>query len=84
LNEKIKLRVEMNGETEFIASHFSEMSVESIKNLDVWILKVILNLDSLRIESEDWLLGFIFELGSEYFEIVGSVRFEYLSFASID
>jgi hypothetical protein len=52
--------------------------------LDVCVLKDILKFDSLRIENEDWLLESIFELGSQYFELFGSVRFEYLNSSSID
>jgi hypothetical protein len=37
----------------------------------------------LQIENEDWLLKLIIGLGSSYFELLGSVRFEYLNSSSI-
>jgi hypothetical protein len=84
VNEKMRLGLETSRECDFIASHFSEMKVESIVLLDICVLKNILNLDSLRIANEDWLLQMILELGSSYFELLGSVRFEYLKCSSID
>jgi hypothetical protein len=83
-SRKMRLGIEMNREIEFISSHFSELAVESIELLDICVLKAILNLESLKIENEDWLLKLIIELGSTYFELFGSVRFEYLSCSSID
>jgi hypothetical protein len=84
MKAKKRFGVEMKGESEFIGSHFSEMNIESIKSLDVCVLKDILKSDSLKIENEDWLLKLIVEFGSKYFELFGSVRFEYLNCSSID
>jgi hypothetical protein len=84
MNQKMRLGLEMNRECELIASKFSEINIESIRSLDVCVLENILSFDSLRIENEDWLLKLIVELGSKCFEMLGSVRFEYLSPSSID
>jgi hypothetical protein len=84
LNRKLRHSVVFDREYEFIESHFSEFDLDSIRLLDFKILKNILHSDSLRILNEDWLLQFLFDLGSSYSELIGSVRFEYLSCLSID
>jgi hypothetical protein len=43
-----------------------------------------MRLKSLTIESEDWLIELIFNLGSSYFTLLGEVRFEFLSSNWID
>jgi hypothetical protein len=84
LNEKMRLGLKVTRECEFIASQFTEMKVELLESLNVCVLKDILSLDTLQITNEDWLLELIVKLGSKYFELLGSVRFEYLSCSSID
>jgi hypothetical protein len=84
MQAKMKVGLETTGESELIGSAFSETNIESIRIIDVCVLKDILSSDSLRISNEDWLLRMIFELGSKYFSLFGSIRFEYLSSSSID
>jgi hypothetical protein len=84
LTQKVRLGIDMNAESAFIAFHFSEMNLESIHEIEIDVLSSILGLESLRISNEDWLLAFIIELGPLYFELLGSVRFEYLNSSSID
>jgi hypothetical protein len=47
--------------------------------LDVETLEHLLRSDQLRIESEDWLLYLILELGSEYRRLLDAVKYEFLS-----
>jgi hypothetical protein len=56
----------------------------SIGSLDIVILKDILCSDSLQILNDLGLLQLIYDLGSLSSELIGSVRFEYLSPSSID
>jgi hypothetical protein len=84
LNKRLKHCIVIDEECDFIASHFSEFDLDGIRSLDFNILKDILHSDSFRIVNEDWLLQFLFDLGSSYSELIGSVRFEYLSSSSID
>jgi hypothetical protein len=84
INRKYGLKVDISQELEFIGSHICEMNRNSIQDIEMCILKDILKMKSLRIENEDWLLEFIFELGDKYLELIGFVRFEYLSLSSID
>jgi hypothetical protein len=84
LNRRLKHCVVIEEECNFIASHFSEFDIDGIRSLEIDILKTILHSDSLRILNEDWLFQFLFDLGSSHSELIGSVRFEYLSPSSID
>jgi hypothetical protein len=84
LKRRLKHCVVSDRECDFVSSHFSEIDLESIRSLDVEILKDILRSDSLRILNEDSLLLFILNLGSSYSELIGFVRFEYLNPSSID
>jgi hypothetical protein len=84
LKKRLKHCVGIARECDFIASHFSEFELEVIQSLEFNILKDILQSNSLRILNEDWLLQFIFGIGSSYSELIGSIRFEYLSCSSID
>jgi hypothetical protein len=84
INRKVWLGIEVSGECEFISSHFFEMKIEQIVELDICHLKDILGSNSLRIPNEDWLFEHVMKLGSSSFELFGSIRFEYLSASSID
>jgi hypothetical protein len=46
--------------------------------LDVDTLEQLLRSERLRIESEDWLLDLILELGSEYRRLLNEVKYEFL------
>jgi hypothetical protein len=87
---KQRLGVECDGERAFLASHVSEIDLENIRDLnhdrdlDLDLVTDILQSDSLRIPSEDWLLDFVFELGPHFRGLIGSIRFEYLNPSSID
>jgi hypothetical protein len=47
--------------------------------VDAETLEQVLRSEQLRIESEDWLLDLILELGSEYRVLLNEVQFEFLS-----
>jgi hypothetical protein len=84
LKQKVRLNVEIDREIEFIASHFSEFDIDSIRLIDISRLKDILKSNSLQILNEDWLFQVLIDIDSLYFELIGFVRFEYLSSSSID
>jgi hypothetical protein len=65
---------DVRPEIEFLASHFS---VISVKKLNLADLDEILAHASLRIVSEDWLLDFI--LSNNFLSLVEHVRFELLT-----
>jgi hypothetical protein len=55
-------------------------SIEDLSLLDIDMLETIISSDSLRIESEDWLLKIVIELGEEYSSsLFDHIRFEFLS-----
>jgi hypothetical protein len=84
LNRKTRMGIDVSRECSFLGCHFSEMKVDAIKSIEIDIMHDILRLDSLQIETEDWLLNFVIELGPSYSELIGDVRFEYLSPSSIN
>jgi hypothetical protein len=84
LNWKMRLNVNIVSEIEFIATHLSDFRVDAVRDIEISIVEDILQQHSLRILNEDWLLKFIFELGSKYFGLIGYVRFEFLNAESID
>jgi hypothetical protein len=52
---------------------------EELFLVDVETLEHLLRCEQLRIESEDWLLDLILELGSEYRRLLNEVTYEFLS-----
>jgi hypothetical protein len=84
LHRKFRLGIGISRECDFIGNHFSSIPVDSIQSLELDIMHDILRLDSFQIETEDYLLKFVIELGPSYSELIGDVRFEYLSSSSID
>jgi hypothetical protein len=81
---KSRLGLDIDRERDFIASTISDLSVDDVRGLDLMTMSTILQSDSLRILNEDWLLEFILQLGADHLKLLGDVRFEYLSLASID
>jgi hypothetical protein len=71
-------------EKSFIALHFYELERSLTENLQVNDLKNILWDESLRMESEDWLLSLLTFLGSDFANLLGFARFEYASSEGID
>jgi hypothetical protein len=70
------------SELKFVAENFCRFPVESLAELGVDRLYLILSLPSLVIESEDWLFSFICSLLGEdrnYFCLLEFVHFEFLS-----
>jgi hypothetical protein len=51
----------------------------SLLALDLETLAQIFGSEELRIESEDWLLDFILELGEDYRDLLSFVKYEFLS-----
>jgi hypothetical protein len=54
-------------------------SIEDLSLLDISTLNMIFSNDSLRIESEDWLLNIVIGLGGEYSSLLKHIRLEFVS-----
>jgi hypothetical protein len=77
---KTKFGIESSAEMDFIAAHFHELEASKLCNLNFSDLYCIFSRSCLCILSEDSLFDFIADRGIErYFELLGFVRFEYLS-----
>jgi hypothetical protein len=72
------------AEIDFLASHFSQVNLDVLKSLSHSCLQEVLRSPKLQILSEDSLLDSILELGRDYFELLGTLRSEYLSVTGID
>jgi hypothetical protein len=66
-----------------ISCNLCSISTEDLSLLDIETLRGILSSESLRIESEDWLLKQLLKLGHDYSMLFEFVRFEFLSNESI-
>jgi hypothetical protein len=84
IEQKSRLGLTIARERDLICTHLSEFSVDDLRGLDLEFIRGILQSDSIRIESEDWLFHFVLELGQSHLTLLGDVRFEYLSSSSID
>jgi hypothetical protein len=73
------LGVSRSNELDYLSSHLYELEGTVLKGLSHEHLKTVFESQQLHISSEDWLLDFILELGSDYFDLLGCVRTEYLS-----
>jgi hypothetical protein len=73
-----------SAEIDYLASHFYEMDVNIMKNLNLWNLLRVLSSEKLTIVSEDSLLDFILDFGMDGLSLLGCVRSEYLSISGID
>jgi hypothetical protein len=62
-----------------ISCNLCSISTEDLSLLNIETLRGILSSESLRIESEDWLLKRLLELGNDYLILLELVRFEFLS-----
>jgi hypothetical protein len=56
VNARVRPGLGSDGETEFIASHLSELTVAAIRVIDIAITSEIVRLELLRVSNEDWLL----------------------------
>jgi hypothetical protein len=63
---KPRFDVSVTSESAFIASYLSEFISVNLRQLNVSELEVILNSETLIIESEDWFLDLIVDFGSDY------------------
>jgi hypothetical protein len=84
LKRRMRLKVNVDRELEFIATHISNFEIDDIRDIDITIVEAILQKHSLRIPNEDWLLRMIFELGGIHHRLIRYVHFEFLSPESID
>lgn len=79
---KYNLSLDIEKETEFIASHFYEIPPNKISSLDISLIDSILGSKSLIIKSEHRLFGFINGListhGEDYQYLLSHLHFEYL------
>jgi hypothetical protein len=84
LMRRLRFEVGIERERCFIGTHICEIEIESLRRLDFNVMSDILKSESLRVESEDWLIDLIFSLGPLHYKLLGDVRFEYLSCRGID
>jgi hypothetical protein len=68
---KSRYRIDNSREKSFIAAHFFELERSSIERLRVSDLDSILSDESVRVESEDWLLSLLVSLGSDFLCLLG-------------
>jgi hypothetical protein len=80
---KSRLELDRSDELEFIASHFYEVDQSSFEDFSIEWLEEILMDDSLRMESEDWLLDYLISHGSLGHRLLCHVRYEQLSVSGI-
>jgi hypothetical protein len=66
-------------ESEEIVYDLCSISIEDLSLLEVSTLETILSSDSLRIESEDFLLKLILSLGIDYSSLLRHIKLEFLS-----
>jgi hypothetical protein len=62
-----------------LASHFSELGPDFLKQLELSDLEDVISHKSLHISDEDSLLSVICNLGNDYFPLLSHVRFEWVS-----
>jgi hypothetical protein len=62
-----------------VSSHFYSYSRSDLSLLSIESLSSLLSEDELVIETEDWLLELILELGPSYYSLLDYVRYEFLS-----
>jgi hypothetical protein len=77
-------RISNRPEAAFIARHFFELPLDSLKALECSEIEHVVDSAELCIESEDKLLSFLIGLGSDYASLLGHVRLEFLRPDSID
>ncbi|KAK8870313.1 hypothetical protein M9Y10_008191 [Tritrichomonas musculus] len=71
----------INGEIDFISSHFYEIDLEKVKMLDPYLIEIIINHPKLKLADEDSLFRFIMVLYSKNKEF--GLLFEYIHFMSM-
>jgi hypothetical protein len=79
---RISLDQDISSEIQFIASHFSDFPISSLKMLSLELLSGILSHSNLIVLSDDWLCAFVSELVDNdisFFSLYEQIRFEYLS-----
>jgi hypothetical protein len=81
---KSQIDVSIVSEITFIASHFWEMNIEDLRSLKSCEVEFIVDNEEMCIESEDQFFDIVFNLGSDYFSLLGHVQVEFLSLPSID
>jgi hypothetical protein len=81
---KSRFDVSITSEADFIASHFFEFTVDALRDLKSSELEDIFQNEKLCLESEDTLFDFLVELESDYLNLIGYVRLEFLNPESID
>jgi small GTP-binding protein len=81
LTVKLIDRRPFEEEVRFIASHLCE--IDSVGSLSIEQLELILQSEFLQIESEEWLLNFIYDRGSDYRSLLRFVQCEFLGCESM-
>jgi hypothetical protein len=77
------LSVAGSRELDYLSSHFYEIDRAVLEQVSHADLRKVLESEHLRIDSEDALLDFLFELGTDYFDLLGCLQTEYLSRAGM-
>jgi hypothetical protein len=81
---KSRFDCSIKSEADFIASHFSEFTIDALQDLKPSELEEIVGNEQLCLDNEDYLFDFLVELGSDYLSLVGYVQLEFLTPESID
>jgi hypothetical protein len=66
-------------ELDYLSSHFYEIEQNVLKQISHGDLKTVLESEQLQLLSEDALLDFVLELGTDHFDLLGCLQTEYLS-----
>jgi hypothetical protein len=83
-HQKNELGFSSGSELSFIAGHFFEFAIDSLQSLSFYEITELLEREDLCVESEDWLMDFLIDRGSDYLSLLGYVRLEFLKRESID
>ncbi|KAK8893873.1 hypothetical protein M9Y10_022302 [Tritrichomonas musculus] len=81
---KSSLGISVEGESKFIASHFSEYAFDELNKLDDYNLDLILSQNNLKIEDESWLFNFLMRRNPPSPSLFSHLYFEYLTEKDIE
>jgi hypothetical protein len=83
LRASLNLEIENELPVKFVASHFSELDVGELRNLENELIEAILTDPHIRLTDEDTLVVFIQSLDEDYSNLIGYDRTEFLSSGGI-
>lgn len=76
---KSSIGINVESETKYIASHFSEYHINELNKLTDDHLELILSQSNLKIEDESWLFNFLMNRNPPNSSLFSHLYFEYLS-----